>query len=97
VIRQGLEQGKFNEVVIIGAGLIGLEVAAALTIWGVKISVIEQQEHIFPAFLDAEIAQNAEKYLRGQGISLLVDEKVIGFEGETAVTAVKTNKRTVSA
>lgn len=97
IIRQGLEQGKFNEVVIIGAGLIGLEVAAALTIWGVKISVIEQQKHIFPAFLDAEIAQNAEKYLRGQGITLLVDEKVTGFEGETAVTAVKTNKRTVSA
>lgn len=96
-VRQGLEQGKCNEVVIIGAGLIGLEVAAALTIWGVKITVIEQKEHVFPAFLDAEIAGNVEKYLREQGIALFLDEKVTGFEGETAVTAVRTEKRAVPA
>lgn len=86
-IRQGLERGSFSNVVIIGAGLVGMEIASALTVWGVNITVIEKQEHIFPAFLDAEIAGNAEKYLRGEGIQLFTGEKVIRFAGDAVVTA----------
>jgi NADPH-dependent 2,4-dienoyl-CoA reductase/sulfur reductase-like enzyme/rhodanese-related sulfurtransferase len=96
-IRQGLERGSFSNVVIIGAGLVGMEMASALTVWGVNITVIERQEHIFPAFLDAEIAGNAEKYLQGEGIQLFTGEKVIRFVGDAVVTAVETDKRTVAA
>lgn len=96
-IRQGLERGSFSNVVIIGAGLVGMELASALTVWGVNITVIEKQEHIFPAFLDAEMAGNAEKYLRGEGIQLFTGEKVIRFVGDAVVTAVETDKRTVAA
>jgi NADPH-dependent 2,4-dienoyl-CoA reductase/sulfur reductase-like enzyme/rhodanese-related sulfurtransferase len=96
-IRRGLEQGRFENVVIIGAGLVGMELASALTIWGVNVSVIEMKGNIFSNFLDEEMAENVENYLRSQGVQLFTGEKVIGFTGDAAVSAVKTDKREIPA
>ena len=48
------EPGK--RAVIIGAGFIGMEVAASLTQRGVHVTVIEAQPHIWPRFADATLA-----------------------------------------
>ena len=96
-IRQGLERGKYNNAVIIGAGLVGMEMAAALTTWGISISVIEMQQQVFPAFLDPEIAGSVEKYLAEEGIELLTGEKVTGFGGTSAVETVETENRSIPA
>lgn len=96
-IRQGFEQRKFKKVVIIGAGLVGVEMAEAMTIWTKDVTLIEKKETIFPAFLDSEIAGMAEKYVRNEGVQFLAEECVLRFEGDTAVTAVVTDKRTIPA
>ena len=97
VIRQGIEAGNFKQAVIIGAGLVGMEMAEALTKRQLQVTVVEMKEQIFPAFLDAEIAGIASKYAVAKGITLLTEEKVERFTGETKVTAVETDKRTIPA
>ena len=96
-IRAGLERGKFEKAVIIGAGLVGLEMAEALKMWEIDVTIIEMKDQLFPAFLDAEIAGTVAKYAREQGLSVLTGEKVVRFEGEDCVRAVVTDKQTIEA
>ena len=96
-IREGLERGKFEKAVIIGAGLVGLEIAEALKMWEIDVTIIEMKDQLFPAFLDSEIAGTVAKYAREQGITVLTGEKVVRFEGEDQVSAVVTDKQTIEA
>ena len=96
-IRQGIERKSFANAVIIGAGLVGMEMAEALTNWGITVTVVELQQQVLPALLDGEISGIVEKYLSEKGIQLLLGEKVVSFEGSTVVTAVKTEKRVIPA
>ncbi len=97
LIRQDLEKGKYNNVVIIGAGLVGMEMAEALKIWTDNVTVLEMKDNIFPAFLDPELAGMAENYLREAGLRILTQEQVVRFVGDSTVSAVETNKRTIPA
>lgn len=96
-VRAGLERGKFENAVIIGAGLVGLEMAEALKMWDANVTVIEMKDQIFPAFLDEEIAGGVAKYAAAQGITVLAGEKVVEFSGDGAVQAVVTDQRTIPA
>jgi NADPH-dependent 2,4-dienoyl-CoA reductase/sulfur reductase-like enzyme/rhodanese-related sulfurtransferase len=96
-IRKGMEQGKFKNVVIIGAGLVGIEMMEALKIWTNNVTVIEMKSSVFPAFLDPEIAALVDKYIIEEDINLLTNERVVKFEGDGAVSAVVTDKRTITA
>lgn len=96
-VRQGLERGRFQNAVIIGAGLVGMEMAEALKVWDVDVTVVEMKEQIFPAFLDEEIAGAVAKYLAGNGVALLNGEKVLRFAGDEAVREVVTDKRAIPA
>lgn len=96
-IRQGLERGKFEKAVIIGAGLVGMEMAEALKLWDVDVTVIEMKDQVFPAFLDTEIAGSVVKYAREKGITVLTGEKVMRFEGEGQVASIITDKQTIPA
>lgn len=96
-IRQGLERGRFSKAVIIGAGLVGMEMAEALKLWDVDVTVVEMKEQIFPSFLDAETAEAVAKYVRGEGITVLTGEKVERFNGDKVVQEVVTDKRVIAA
>ncbi len=96
-MRAGLERGKFANAVIIGAGLVGLEMAEALKLWEVNVTIVEMQNQVFPAFLDEEVAGSVAKYAREKGITVLTGEKVERFTGAGAVEAVVTDKRTIPA
>ncbi|HML34928.1 FAD-dependent oxidoreductase [Sporomusa sphaeroides] len=96
-IQQGLGKGTFKQAVIIGAGLVGMEMAEALTKRQLDVTVVEMKEQLFPALLDPEIAAIAAKYAAEKGIKLLTGEKVERFIGEINVTAVATDKRTIPA
>ena len=96
-VRQGLEKQQFENAVIIGAGLVGMEMAEALAEWELNITVIEMKDQIFPAFLDSEIAGITAKYAREKGITILTGEKVMGFLGDGKVTTVETDQRSIVA
>jgi len=96
-VRQGLENQQFKNTVIIGAGLVGMEMAEALSKWNLNITVIEMKDQLFPAFLDPEIAGITAKYTREKGITILTGEKVTGFLGNGKVTTVETDQRNILA
>lgn len=96
-IVDGLKRGTFTKAAIIGAGLIGMEMAEALSVWGIDFTVIEMREHMLPAMLDGDLAEIAEIYLRKEAIDFSAAEKVVRFVGDSAVTAVETDKRTLDA
>lgn len=95
--RKLLETGKVDNAVIIGAGLVGVEMAEAFHMWGIKTTIIEMKEHILPAFLDEEVALAIEKYAKEQGVEIKTGEKVLRFEGEGAVQSVVTDKGSIPA
>lgn len=96
-VRVLLEKNQVKNAVIIGAGLIGIEMAEAFKAWGVHTSVIEMQDHVFPALLDKEVALAVEKYAKEQGIEIRTQEKVQRFEGDGVVQSVVTDKGTLPA
>ena len=63
------------QMVIIGAGVIGLEFASMFAAMGVKITVIELLDRILPAE-DAEIASELLKIMKRQGITIKLSAKV---------------------
>ncbi len=82
------EQPK--DIIIIGAGAIGIEFAYFFNAFGTKVTVIEMQPNILPVE-DTEVSQTLEKSLAKQGINLLTSTKV-----EKAETTNKGVKITVS-
>ena len=92
-IRDAVTDGCRNAV-IIGAGLIGMEVAEALVTRGLKVSIVEMMDTVVPTFLDEDLAHHLEKHLSSKGVSVYTGTKVESLEGDDAgnVTAVVTDK-----
>lgn len=96
-VKAELAANNVTDVVIVGAGFIGMELAEAFNNIGVKVSVVEMQDRILPQMLDLEMAELAAKPVAAAGINLCLGEKTVAFEGTERVTAVKTDKRTIPA
>lgn len=62
-------------LVVIGAGIIGLELGSVWKRLGAKVTVLEYLDRITPG-LDAEIAKNFQKILEKQGIEFKLGQKV---------------------
>jgi 3-phenylpropionate/trans-cinnamate dioxygenase ferredoxin reductase component len=66
--------------VAIGAGFIGLEIAASLTQLGVHVTVIESQSHIWPRFADRALAETMQRYCSEKGVVFRTSETVQHIE-----------------
>ena len=81
-IRSLITPPEIKQAVIIGAGLIGLEMAEAFVSQGLEVTVVEALDWVLPALLDFEVAAYIEKHLRAKGLNLLLRQRVTGFEGD---------------
>ena len=81
-IRSLVSPRRIKKAVIIGAGLIGLEMAEALTSQRLEVSVVEALDWALPTMLDFEAAAYLEKHLREKRVNLLLGQRVTGFEGD---------------
>ncbi|MFZ4115266.1 MAG: dihydrolipoyl dehydrogenase [Chthoniobacterales bacterium] len=64
-----------QEIIIIGAGAIGIEFAYFFNAFGTKVTVIEMMPHILPVE-DTEVSVALEKTLAKKGITFLTSTKV---------------------
>ncbi|WP_066870495.1 FAD-dependent oxidoreductase [Clostridium mediterraneense] len=80
-----------KNVVIIGAGYIGVELVEAFEMQGKKVTLIDAEDRIMPKYLDKEFTDIAEKEFTDRGVNLVLGEKVQKFNGENGkVTEVVT-------
>ena len=81
-LRSSISPREIKKAVIIGAGLIGLEMAEAFVTQGLEVTVVEALDYILPALLDFEVAAYVEKHLRDKGVNLLLGQPVTGFKDD---------------
>lgn len=74
--------------VIIGAGFIGMEVAASLMQRGVHTTVIEAQAHIWPRFADATLAGAIQQYFTQKGVIIRTNDQVTEIRGQDRASSV---------
>jgi dihydrolipoamide dehydrogenase len=68
-----------EKLVLIGAGVIGLELGSVWRRLGSEVTVIEYLDRILPG-MDAEIAKQAQRIFKKQGFAFELSRKVTGIE-----------------
>jgi NADPH-dependent 2,4-dienoyl-CoA reductase/sulfur reductase-like enzyme/rhodanese-related sulfurtransferase len=66
---------------IVGAGLIGLEMAEAFRARGLEVTIVEMLDWPLPSLLDFEMATILSRHLEEKGVKLLFSQKATSFEG----------------
>ena len=84
-----------QNVIVIGAGYIGVELVEAFEMQGKKVTLIDAEKRIMAKYLDKEFTDVAEKEFSDRGVNLVLGEKVKKFNGENGkVTEVVTDNGT---
>jgi dihydrolipoamide dehydrogenase len=85
-----LELGKVpGKMVVIGAGVIGLELGSVWRRLGAKVEVIEFLDRILPG-MDNEVARQTQRLLEKQGLAFHLGKKVTGAKvGKTVTLTVE--------
>ena len=98
-IKKALSGGTVKKVVLVGAGLISLELADAISELKrqIDITVVELMDYLMPTQLDPEIAALVSKHLKQKGVHILTSQKVVCFEGTGRVQRVITEKGSLDA
>ena len=95
LLKQALAEQKPKTAVIVGGGYIGLEMAEALHMRGLKITMVQRNTQVMPT-LDPDMGERLGQALREEDVDLHVNETVQGFEHKDGLAvAVTTNKRTI--
>lgn len=76
---------KSSTAVVIGAGLIGLEIAYGLRTMGLNVTVTEMLPQIIPRSLDPNMASIVQEYIENKGINVILGNPVEKIIGETHV------------
>jgi NADPH-dependent 2,4-dienoyl-CoA reductase/sulfur reductase-like enzyme/rhodanese-related sulfurtransferase len=71
-LRIGLMQGEIDHVAVVGAGLVGVELAEAFhSLWGADVTLIESAATPLPEILDPEIGEVVARHLEKNGVRVL--------------------------
>ncbi|WP_086663952.1 Si-specific NAD(P)(+) transhydrogenase [Lentzea kentuckyensis] len=87
-----------SSLVVVGAGVIGIEYASMFAALGTRVTVVEQREKMLD-FCDPEIVESLKFHLRDQAVTFRFGEKVVNVQvsdGGT-VTTLASGKRIPAA
>ncbi len=79
-LQSGLATAE--KAVIVGGGLIGLEMAEALAKRGVAVTLLEMQDQVLGGVLDGGLAGLVHRELKMNGVALRLGEPLLRLEGE---------------
>ena len=77
-----------ESMVVIGGGVIGLELGSVYRRYGTKVTVVEMQPRLLP-LMDGELTMLAEAKLKGEGMEILTSTQVVSVADGGAVAKVK--------
>ena len=75
-------------LIVVGAGYIGLELGLAYAKLGSKVTVVESQERILPAW-DSALTRPVQRRLESLGVEVLLNTRVDGGDAEMGVLQVR--------
>jgi dihydrolipoamide dehydrogenase len=77
-----------QKIIVIGAGVIGLEMASVWGRFGAEIEVVEYLDKITPA-MDSEVSRNFQRILEKQGFKFRLSTKVLSVKKSTKGATVE--------
>jgi NAD(P) transhydrogenase len=83
-----------RSIVVVGAGIIGIEYASMFAALGSKVTVIEKRHRLLD-FVDAQIAEGLQYHLRDLGVVFRFGETVTAVEkhGDSTMTLLESGKQ----
>ncbi|MFB5652370.1 molybdopterin-dependent oxidoreductase [Leptospira wolffii] len=94
-IREYFQEGK--SAIIVGGGLLGLELAAALASMGVNVTVIIRSDRLMSKRLDRIASEILKEEILDRGIDLVFEAEIEAIMGENEVESVLlSNGRSIS-
>ena len=86
-IRAGAVAG--SRAVLIGAGFVGMELAASLTAHDVSSTILESRDRVWAQVLPPELSRWMRSHYEGKGVSFRLGSIVNRFVGQGSVEAVE--------
>jgi dihydrolipoamide dehydrogenase len=77
-----------GNLVVVGAGYIGLELGIAYSKLGSHVSVVEAQDAVLPAY-DADLTKPVANSLKGLGVDLHLSSSVLGLSADKRAVRVR--------
>ena len=98
-VKKAADKGEIKHAVIVGAGLIGIEMAEAFRARNIEVTLVEMLDQVMGQLLDEEIARLAMKQLVQKGVRLRMNERVEAFLGDDQgrIRGVKTSGGEIEA
>lgn len=98
VKRLQQELSNYQNIVILGGGFIGIEVADQLTKAGKNIHLIEMAPHLMNRSFDPEFSTKIKEAIEEENVRVSLEESVLEIEkNHEQVVAVKTNRGSYQA
>jgi len=72
---------QIKSVAVIGAGYIGIELAEAYRLRGKKVTLVDLQERVVPAYFDTEFTDRLQSDIRRAGVNLVLGARLTGYLG----------------
>ncbi|RLI65494.1 MAG: hypothetical protein DRO88_04435 [Promethearchaeia archaeon] len=88
-IKGYIRSQDVKELMILGGGLLGIELGYNLSELGLKIMICEIAPYLLPRQLDSGTAKLLKEYLEHKGLQIICGEKAEKILGEEHVTGVK--------
>jgi dihydrolipoamide dehydrogenase len=83
-----------KKMIVIGAGVIGLELGSVYQGLGAEVIVVEYMDKVIP-FADGEVSTFMQKYFTKEGFKFLMGHKVVGGSvGENSAKVIVENNKT---
>jgi NADPH-dependent 2,4-dienoyl-CoA reductase/sulfur reductase-like enzyme len=96
-VRNAVDNEKPKKAVVIGGGYIGLEMAEALVMRGLDVSLVDRGSQVMNT-LDPDMGVLVSEALIEVGVKLYREETLLGFDvADGRVRAVSTDRRTLPA
>ena len=98
-IKEMSSREEVKNIVVIGAGYIGIELVEAFSKKGKNVTLIDMEDRVVPRYFDSQFTKPLEKNMKSQGVNIRLEESVKEFKGDEngKVTQVVTNKGTYDA
>lgn len=79
---------QYQEAVVIGGGLLGLEAAHGLNQQGMKVTVVQRADKLMDQQLDSEAAELLKASLEARGIRIELNAQTSAIEGDQRVQGI---------